>query len=348
MRRRTGLRHTTTEWSVIMHPSYRPRTRVTILIWLGLLSLLLAACAGTPVSRTYTVGVINYNQQLSPVFDGFKAQMAELGYVEGENITYLNNGVVAPDPQAIDDEIKRLLNQKVDLLLTIGTPVTAAAKNAVAGTDVPVVFAPLVNPVEEGIVESINRPGGNVTGVQNINAALKAMEWLLQIAPRTKQIYVPYHPDDRVSVTMTKPMPEAAAQLGVELVLDDVRSPEEALTAIAELPQDAGIIFIPMPSLESGRSAMGKLASERGIPAGASINAKPGTVDDVIFTYTANVAKQGGQAGRLADQIFKGTKPGNLPVETSEYFLVINLKNAQVMGLDISDEVLRQADTVIR
>jgi len=331
-----------------MHRSYHSRTGLTFLIWLGMFSLLLAACAGTPAPETHTIGVVNYSSQLIPVLDGFKAQMSELGYVEGKNITYVYNDVVAPNPQAIDDEIKRLLDHKVDLLLTLGTPVTVAAKKAVAGTDIPVVFAPLVNPVEEGIVASIHHPGGNVTGVQNINAALKGIEWLLKAAPGTKQIYVPYHPDDRVSVTMTKPLPEVASRLGVKLVLDDVRSPEEALAAIKNLPKDTAIMFIPMPSLESGRSAMGKLALERGIPAGASINAKPGTVDDLILTYTANVAKQGGQAARLVDQIFKGTKPGDLPVETSEYFFVINLKNAQAIGLDISDELLRQADTVIR
>jgi putative ABC transport system substrate-binding protein len=236
------------------------------------------------------------------------------------------------------------VDQKVDLLLTLGTPPTLAAKKGVAGTNIPVVFAQVMNPVKQGIVESVSHPGDNVTGVQVINAAPKALEWLLKLVPGTQTVYVPYHPADRVSVTTIEPLPDAAARLGVELVLDEVYTPEKAIAAIETLPKNAAILFIPTPSLESRMSAIRKRAIARGIPVGAYAL----SVEDTLFTYGTNNAGPGQQAARLVDQILKGKKPADLLVETAEFFLGINLKTATAMGLDIPDEFLRQADAVIR
>jgi putative tryptophan/tyrosine transport system substrate-binding protein len=154
----------------------RQPTRSAIRMWVIVLSLLLIACGGTTQPKTYIIGVVNYVPVLDPVLDGFKSKMAELGYVEGKNVTYIYHGITAPDPQTMEREIKSLLDQKVDLLLTIGTLPTLTAKKAVEGTAIPVIFAPVINPVEEGAVASINRPGGNVTGIQNGYTIPKALE----------------------------------------------------------------------------------------------------------------------------------------------------------------------------
>jgi putative ABC transport system substrate-binding protein len=271
--------------------------------------------------------------------------MAALGYVEGKNVTYIDHGILTNDAEVLGNEVRRLIDQKVDLLLTLGTPTTLAAKKAIAGTNIPVVFATVMNPVQQGIVESVSQPGGNVTGVQIINAAPKAMEWLLKLAPGTKMVYVPYHPEDKVSVTTIEPLLDAATRLGVELVLDAVHTPEAVLAAIQTLPKDAAILLIPMPSLAAHMSAMSKLAMARGIPAGtyASI-----PTENVLFAYGTNSADQGQQAARLADQILKGKKPADLLVATAESFLRIDLKTATAIGLDIPDAILRQADTIMR
>src|SRR5216683_109693 len=105
---------------------------------LMLTGLLLTACGGTTPAKTYSIGVVNYVQVLDPVFAGFKAQMAALGYVEGKNVTYIYHGVLEPDPQVIGREVKRLIDQKVDLLLPLGTLPALAAKKAVEGTNIPV------------------------------------------------------------------------------------------------------------------------------------------------------------------------------------------------------------------
>jgi putative ABC transport system substrate-binding protein len=312
---------------------------------LMLTGLLLTACGGTTPAKTYTIGVVNYVQVLDPVFVGFKTQMAALGYVEGKNVTYIYHGVLEPDPQVIGGEVKRFIDQKVDLLLSLGTLPALAAKKAVEGTNIPVVFAPVVNPVGEGIVESLSRPGGSVTGVQNGDTLPKALEWLHKIVPQATQIHVMYHPKDQVAQTSIKPLPALAPSLGVELVLNEVRSPEEAISAITTLPKDAAIFLVPTPSLEP-LSALIEVAVQHGIAVGANNPAylKAGGV----VIYAADFFAIGQQAARLADQSLKGTKPAVLPVETAEYSLRINLQAATAIGLDIPDEFLSQADMVMR
>jgi putative ABC transport system substrate-binding protein len=199
-------------------------------------------------------------------------------------------------------------------------------------------------PVKEGIVASIGRPGGNVTGVQIIADSPKALEWLLKLAPGTKVVYVPYHPDDRVAVAARRALPAAAARLGVTLRLDAVHTLEAVLAAIENLPKDAGILFIPTPEFALHTGTMRQRAIARGIPTGAY--ALFG--EDVLFTYGPKRYIQGQQAARLAAQILQGTKPADLLVETAELFLQINLQTAAAIGLDIPDKFLRQADTIVR
>jgi putative ABC transport system substrate-binding protein len=284
----------------------------TIFVWAGVFSLLLMACDKTQPPKIYTIGVVNYVPTLDPVFDGFKTGLSDLDYVEGKNITYIYNGVLEADPEVINVEIQNMLAQEVDLLFTI-------------------------NPVDQEIVESLQHPGGNVTGVQRGNSIPKSLEWLLKLTPETVKVYVPYHPEDNVSVMSIAPLPEAASMLGVELVLDEVRTPEEVLAAIETLPQETAIFFVPMPSLEPYVNDFIKAAIEYGI---ATTSLQPYHIETgVLVINDINLWSIGKQAARLADQILRGIKPADLPVETAEIFLTINLK---------TDEVLIQADIIVR
>ena len=315
-----------------------------IVILFTITGLLLTGCGAAASAKTYTVGVVNYTQVLNPIVEGFQAEMAKLGYIEGKNVTYIYHGLLENNSQVIEAEVKGMLDQKVDMFLTLGTPTTLAAKKAVEGTHIPVIFVPVVNPVEAGVVTSISRPGGNLTGIQSINGVDKGLEWLLKVAPEAEKVYTFYHPGDEVSVTTIKPLPGAAATLGVEFVPAEVRSPEEILAVIQTLPKNTAILLVTTPSLEAGTEAVLKLAVERGILVGGYNRSE----EDLVLNYTADRAAQGIQAARLADQVLKGIKPGDLPVEAPEFLLNINLKTAQAIGLDIPDEILRQADKVIR
>jgi putative ABC transport system substrate-binding protein len=251
-----------------------------------------------------------------------------IGYVEGKNITYIYHGVLDPDPQVIEREVKRLLDQKVDLFLTLGTRPALVATKALAGTAIPVVFAPVINPVGEGIVEYLSRPGGNATGVQDGDTLPKALEWLHKIAPQATKVYVLYHPRDNVAHAAIKPLRDIAPSLGVELVLDEVYNPGEAIAAIETLPKDAAIFVVPTPSLEP-LSALIEVAVQHGIAVGASNHSYLSSMQaGAIVTYAGSFPAMGQQAARLADQIVQGTKPADLPVETAERFLHINLHTA--------------------
>jgi putative ABC transport system substrate-binding protein len=126
--------------------------------------------------------------------------------------------------------------------------------------------------------------------------------------------------------------PEIAATLGIELVKKPVQSREEVAAIVAQLPRDAAVFAVPAPSLEPVSSLL-DAAIARHIPVAAQIDGY--ATKGALLTYGPSLFAMGKQAGRLADQIFKGAKPADLPVETSEYFLEINLRTAKLIGLDI-------------
>ena len=156
---------------------------------------------------------------------------------------------------------------------------------------------------------------------------------------------MPYKPDEQDSLNVLGLVNQGAAQLNVEIVHGEVHSVEEAVAAIENLPEDIGAILrIPSPLLDPQSNELSQAAIKRGLPIGAFLHLD----DTTLLTLSMNLFEVGKQESRLADQIFKGIKPGDLPIETPEFYLTLNLKTAQAIGLDIPDEILRQADTVIR
>lgn len=315
---------------------------VTLLIVAG---LLLTAC-GPAKPKTFTIGVINSVPSLNPLVDGFKAGMADLGYVEGENITYVYEGPVGRDRLAT--VAQGLIAAKVDLILCITTPAAVAIKEATAGSNVPVVFAVVINPVGAGIVASAERPGDNITGVESSQGEGVKLEWLTKIVPGVKRVFVPYNPDDASGKLALTQLEQVAPKLGLELVTQETRTADEVTAAMANIPADADAIFMVTDSINATRrSDWGKAALAHKLPLAVPPGGEP-TEDGALFTFGFSPFAVGEQSARLADQILKGTAPADLPIESPELFLSINLKTAQAIGLDVSDEVLRQAATVIR
>lgn len=314
------------------------------LISLMVVSLMLSACGGAP-PKVYAVGVVNYVPALEGVLAGFKEGMKQQGYEEGKNVTYIYNGVTPPNPQALDAEVKKMMDQKVDLLLTMGTLPTLSAKKAVAGTTVPVVFVPVINPVEEAIISDPNRPGGNITGVQNGNTIPKALDWLHRLAPDATQVHVIYNSKDQVALTSLTALTPAALELGLELVADEVPDRVAAAEVVKALPKNAALFAVPSPSLDP-LDDMVQLASQRGIPVG-STNHSQLRVGSLV-TYGADFPAMGMQASELASKIFKGAKPGDLPIMTAEYFLNVNLQSAKASGIEIPQNILQQANIVVQ
>ncbi len=312
-----------------------------------LLLLSAAACNGrNPQPDAYTIGVVNLSPVLDPVLAGFKEGMTELGYVEGENVTYLYDGATA-DIAALTPAAEKVVAADVDLILSISTPATMAVQQATAGTDIPVVFASIFDPVAVNFVDSLRQPGGNLTGVHWGIGEGRRLEWLLQVAPDVTRIYIPYNPDDPSPVLALAQMQKMAAELGVELVVREARTPAEIDTAVAQTPADVdALIMLPDSMVSTRMEAMAQIALERQIP--FSVPTGEMVRDGGLIAFGFSFPASGRQAARLADQIFQGVAPAELPVETDEFFLTINLDIAEQIGLYIPNDILMQADEIVR
>ncbi len=322
------------------------KLQLGLVILLGITGLLLAGCGGAPKTKTYTIGVVNPSLNQEDTVKGFKEGMTDLGYVEGKNVTYIYNGPVSADK--LDAAAESLVKAKVDLILSITTSATKAAQRATAGTDIAVVFIPVTDPVGAGVVASLTRPGGNTTGVTPATQEGKRLEWLLQVAPKVKRIYIVYNPKDQSPLLALKTISATADKLGVELITRKVSTTDEAMLAFKNTPQEADAVFLLPDSMVNARGAdVYKIATELKLPTSGPNAA---TVNDGALTAygvdLAVAARQ--QAARLANQILQGTQPADLPVETTQLFAAINLKTARAIGLDIPDDILRQANVLIR
>jgi putative ABC transport system substrate-binding protein len=323
-----------------------PSTCTAILMGAMLLGIVLAAC-GNEKSRIYTVGVLNVAQNLDESLVGFKKGMAALGYVEGRNIRYLYDGPTAEIGQ-LSARAQHLLAAKVDMMLTITTPATLAAHQATAGMGLPVVFAIVTDPLGAGIVESMQAPGGNITGVTFGPQEVRRLEWLVRIAPTTRRIYVPFNPKDKSPVLALKMVRNAATKLGVALITREAYDPETLEKAVLNIPPEADAVFLlPDAYIGTRMPDLVTTATQRNLPFSVA-NVMDVKNYAILTSFGIDQHLCGKQAARLADQIFKGARPADLPVETAEFYLSINLKVAKAIGLTIPDEILRQADILIR
>jgi putative ABC transport system substrate-binding protein len=316
-------------------------------IILGVLLSLAPAACDNETTRTSTVGVINVLPALDEALVGFKEGMTELGYIEGKHIRYIYNGPTT-DMSELSAAVQTLLAAEVDLIFSITTPATLEVKQATAGSGLPVVFSTVTDPLGAGIVESIQHPGENITGVAFGLQEARRLEWLVRIAPEIKRIYVPFNPNDRSPVLALKMVRHAAAELGVELITREAYDAETLDDAVLNIPAEADAVFHLPDSLTSMRlTDLVATATNRKLPTSAS-NISAVKNRNVLTSFGFDLHLAGKQAARLADQIFRGASPADLPVEMAELYLAVNLKTAGAIGLTIPEKILRQAHIIVR
>lgn len=306
----------------------------------------LAASSLSPPLKPRVVSVIQLTAVDAATFEGFKEGLAALGYREGRNITYLYDGP-AGTIDRLEPIILAHLLRKPDLIFVSSTPATLAVKRLLAGRDIPVVFAPVNDPVAGGIVASLRNPGGSITGVRLPLGDDLRLEWLTKIAPAVKRIWVPYTPTDNSAQTSLAQARRAAAILGVEIVAQETRAPADIRLALKNLPARIDAIYLPRDSsVESHIKDFVAVSRARRIPLCAPSQSQ--TRAGALFSYGFVHRQIGGQGARLADQILRGISPADLPVETAENTLSLNLGSAAAIGLAIPAEVAMQAEEVIR
>ena len=323
-----------------------------LLIWVLLITLFVSGCGGSAESKNYRVGLLSGADPFDSVFDGFKTQMTELGYVEGENISY-DYQASGGDTEKMAQIAQQFVTDKVDLILTTSTGAAKAAQTATAGTDIPVIFTVIQDPVGVGLVESLRNPGANLTGVSRppVEYLGKRVEFLKQMAPDVATLWIIYDPDYSTAPSSVPAIQAGATAMGMQLVESHAKSPEDVnaelqkRAAMEELDVDA-IQLMPDPLNSNSSEAIIDFANQHNIPVvGHSV---PQVKNGALFTYADSYPASGKNAASLADQIFNGTNAGDLPVEISDLFLTVNLKAANSLGITVPDNILGSANDIIR
>jgi len=284
-------------------------------------------------------------------FDQFKSVQKgfdEGGYVEGRNLAIIY--------RSADGQFDRLsmlaadlVDRKVSVILAIGGPVPARAAKA-ATSKIPIVFAYGGDPVSDGLVASLNRPGGNVTGVTFIGTTLttKKLELLREIAPGVTDIGLLVNPAGTLAETQIKDMKEAVQKLGLRLHVANVSSQGEIDAAFAAISQSkvGALVVGTDPIFAASRGQLIALAARYKIP--AIYNIREYSEAGGLMSYGGSLTDAWRQAGIYVSRILKGEKPADLPViQPTKFELIINLKTAKALGLTVPPQLVARADEVI-
>jgi putative ABC transport system substrate-binding protein len=275
-------------------------------------------------------------------------ELRALGYVEGKNIAfdyrYADNKL--DRLPALADELVRL---KVDVLVTPGTPAAIAAKNATR--TIPIVFFRVSDPVPLGLVDSLSRPGGNVTGFTEISEVLagKRLELLKETVPKLSRVAVLWNPQNPGNAQQWKESQLPARELGLQLHSMEVSSADKYEGAFKEaVKARSGALAVAQDALAgSNLKLIADLAIKHRLP--ASYPRGEFVDNGGLMSYGPDPDESFKRVASMIDKIFKGAKPADLPVEQPTKFeLVINLKTAKQIGLTIPPEVLARANRLIR
>jgi putative ABC transport system substrate-binding protein len=300
--------------------------------------------------KVWRIGFLGPAAATSPVWvarvEQLRAGLRELGYAEGRNI--------AIEFRWADGKLDRLptlaaelVQLKPDVLVTATTPAAMAAKRATQS--IPIVLASVGDPVFTGIVPSLARPGGNITGSSLFTAdeAVKRLELIKDALPRTRRVAILVNPANPIWTASVKEAERVARGLSLELQRLEARTPGEFEPAIAAaVEKRADALVVVEDSLFTAQAArLAELALKHKLPA----------VGQVVFADAGGLIGNGTnqlvlfrRAAVFVDKIFKGAKPADLPIEQPTKFeLVVNLKTAKALGLTIPQSILLQADRVI-
>ncbi len=328
------------------------RHRFVGLILTGALGLSIATFAGnthtsTPLPR---IGYLSANvAPASPSFEAFRQGLQELGWIEGENIALEWRSAAGQD-DLLPELLAELLLRKVDIIVAGGPQATRAAKQATSTTPVVMVGGD-PDPVAAGLVASMARPGGNLTGLATAPPELlrgKQLELLKEAVPGISRVAVLWDPSANTT-DLWRAIQEAAQLLAVQiqrLNVADVTALESAFKSTQEMGAEA-LLIMESPLFTLHRARIAELALDHRLPCMGLF--KRFAEAGCLMTYGPSESGLVRRAAGYVDKILRGAKPSELPVEQPTWFeLVVNLKTAQVLGLTIPPTLLFQAEAVIQ
>jgi putative ABC transport system substrate-binding protein len=323
---------------------HRPRAVLTALLALGFLAISEPAVAQPP-AKVHRVGVLGNDD--NPPWEGFRRGLRELGYVDGQNVT-IEWRWSGSRPDRFPGLATEIVALKPDVIVASGTQATRAAKRATS--TIPIVMTTSSYPDKIGLVASLSRPGGNVTGLSNVGPELsgKKIELLKEIAPTVSRVAVLFNPTSEVEPLTVRELSAAASAVGVELQTVEVRSPDDFPAAFAAFSPGRvhALLALGNPINFRGRQLIADFAIK---------NRLPSMFDERLFveagglmSYAPSFTDSFRRAATYVDKILKGAKPADLPVEQPTKFeLVINVKTAKTLGLTIPPSLRLRADQLV-
>ena len=280
--------------------------------------------------------------------ESFRQGLRELGYVEGKNIV-IEYRYAEENLNRLATLAAELVRLKVDVIVTGGGPNTRAAKSATK--TIPIVMAQDSDPVGNGFVASLARPGGNITGLSNLSPEIsgKQLELLKEIIPKLSRVAALGTSSNPANAPQLRELELAAGALNLKLQYLAVLDPKDIETAFqaATKGRADAVLVLPGPIFNSNRPQIAKLAVKSRLPAIYSHSRY--VIDGGLMTYGVNQADLDRRAATYVDKILKGAKPADLPVEQPTKFeFIINLNAAKQIGLTIPPNVLARANRVIK
>jgi putative tryptophan/tyrosine transport system substrate-binding protein len=295
------------------------------------------------VRRIGVLMVASFDSQ--PRIKAFESAWPALGWVEGRNV-HIDYHLAAGDPASFQTHAAALVAAAPEVILAAGTSVLAAVRQTTQS--IPTVFVGVSDPEGAGIVANLSRPGGNLTGFANFEPAVggKWLQMLKEVAPHLKRVAVLRHPDGLKRI-MTA-IESFAPALGVEVLEFNARNADEivrVLSPVAGRP-DTGLIMMPDPILTASGPLVIDWAAANRVPTLYPFRSL--VADGGLMCYGVDVADQMRRAALYIDRILKGEKPADMPVQAPTKFeLVINLRTAKALGLNVPPTLLTSADEVI-
>jgi putative tryptophan/tyrosine transport system substrate-binding protein len=313
-------------------------------------ALVVPLTAGAQLSKPIVrIGFLSSSsaERERPRLTAFQQTLRELEYLEGQNIVIVPR-YAGGNFQQLPSLAAELAHVNLDILVAAGAPASLAARKTTSV--IPIVMVGVADPVGVGLVDSLARPGGNITGLSDFNAGVvaKRLELLREVVPSASRVVVlgnPTNPSNPLQVKLTE---AAAAPLGVRLLLFEAKSVEEIDRAFAAMraARAEAVIVIGDPMFGTHRRRLIDLSATRGLP--AIYSTREYVIDGGFVSYGTNLDDLYRRAPYFVDQILKGAKPAHLPIEQPTKFeLVINLKTAKTLGLTIPPSLLARADHVI-
>ena len=308
------------------------------------------AADAQPAGKINRIGYLTSASSAAPPFiEAFRQGLHELGWVEGQHIV-IEYRFAEGRIDRLPELAAELVRLHVDLILAVPTASTVAARKATGS--IPIVMVSVGDPVGLGLVASLARPGGNVTGLAfgvGLETIVKGLELLKEAVPTARRVAVLSNPGNPGQALAVQNLTVAAQSLGLQLQLLEARGPEEFDGAFAAMANGrVGAVLVAADSLFIlHRARLAELTAKYRLPSmhGIRENMEAGG----LMSYGPSLADQARRAAAFVDKILKGAKPADLPVEQPTKFeLVINAKTAKALGLTIPQLLLLRADEVIR